>query len=342
MKFNKILSKALWLLIPISFAYSLISYIRNVLFDLKIFNQKKYDVKIIGIGNLSTGGTGKSVLVDYLVKFLVKHSKISVLSRGYNRKSKGIYEANKDSNFNQIGDEPMMLYSKHKNLRVVVAESRIKGMDYMIKTSDTESIYLLDDAFQHRSIFTGLSILLTTYRNPFFKDFILPYGNLRENKKGYKRANIIIVTKCPINMSLDQKSYFINKIKPKIDQKIFFSSIKYSDTIINKNETLPIKELEKEEFLLVSGIADSYHLRNHLKYLKFDYFDFSDHHNYSKNDLNKILDKSNGKLILTTEKDYVKLSVLIKSKSLFYIPIDFIFEKKEKKDFEKTVINYVS
>ncbi len=342
MKLSKILSKALWLLIPISFVYGLIIYVRNILFDLKIFNQKKYNVKIIGIGNLSTGGTGKSVLVDYLINLLKKYSKISVLSRGYNRKSKGIYEANKDSNFNQIGDEPMMLYSKHKNLRVVVAESRIKGMDYMIKTSDTESIYLLDDAFQHRSIFTGLSILLTTYRNPFFKDFILPYGNLRENKQGYKRADIILVTKCPINISSDQKSYFTSKIKPQIHQKIFFSSIKYGDFIINKNKKLSIKELEKEKFLLVTGIADSYHLRYHLKYLKFDYLDFSDHHNYSKNDLKKILDNSDGKLILTTEKDYVKLSALIKSKFLFYLPINIIFEKKEKKNFEKTIIDYVN
>jgi len=330
------------LILP-SYIYDLITSIRNIFFDLKIFKSKVYDESIISVGNLSTGGTGKSVLVDYLICLFEDIYEISILSRGYNRKSKGVLEVTSASAAREVGDEPKMLFSKHPSSRIVVCESRKEGMDFLLNNKKENSIYLLDDAFQHRWVIPGLSILLTTYKTPFYDDHILPYGNLRENIKGVRRADVIIVTKCPKNIDLKEKNKIIKKIDLLKNQKIFFSFLNYSNEVFSENKKISILELKNKKFLLVTGVADPDPLVMHLKFLNltFDFMKFSDHHNFKNKDVVKIKKLGHENLILTTEKDYVRLSPLIKNIPIFYIPIKICFEKSEKNKFDILIKDFL-
>lgn len=308
------------ILFPFVPIYFLVSWLRNKLYDLGIKKSVSYDFSVICVGNLSVGGTGKTPLIEYIINFLKDDFKVATLSRGYKRKTKGFQLANEKSTFETIGDEPIQFYNKFKHDIIVSVDSnRNNGINKLRSIENKPDVILLDDAFQHRKVKAGLNIVLTTYSNPFYTDWVLPTGNLREPKSGIKRADIIMVTKCPKNLSEAKKNYIINKIKPIKNQQVFFSSIVYSDTLISESSTKSIDDLKG--FTLITGIANDKPLVDFLteKNLTFEHLRFKDHHNFTENDIEEFNKKT---LIITTEKDFMRLKQhqSLQDK-LFYIPI---------------------
>ncbi|MES2589346.1 MAG: tetraacyldisaccharide 4'-kinase [Bacteroidota bacterium] len=301
-----------YLLFPISGIYWIITFLRNYLYNIGIFKSYKIPVKAICIGNLSLGGTGKSPMTAYLVDQFISEKKIQILSRGYGRKTKGYIHLDENSTADLVGDEPLMYFKrfsvKHQtDFGVNVCESRETGIKNILSAYKPDLI-LLDDAFQHRKVQAGFSILLTDYSKLFSDDFILPVGTLREAKSGKNRADVIIVTKSPENLSDSEKKAIKEKLKFK-EENIFFSSIKYTD-LVSISET---KSEEIENVILVTGIANPKPLEEFLKKkYNVETMRFSDHHNFSVEDVLKINKKfdtfaSENKIIVTSEKDYMRL-----------------------------------
>ncbi len=333
-----------FLLYPLSVIYSIYTSFRNLLFDLGLIDSIQYKIPTIGIGNLSTGGTGKSIIVDYLIERFKKNKKITTLSRGYNRKTKGFVQASESSDAYEIGDEPFQFFSKHPEINVVVCEDRRKGMNIILKNlSDTE-LCIWDDVFQHRFVKPGLMILSTTFQYPFYKDEILPIGNLRENKDSSKRADIIIVTKCPIDMQINDKETIIKSLNPLANQKVFFSTLTYKQKIKSDVDQINIDTLSESDFILVTGIADSSYLVEFLKSKAFNFkhLKYSDHYNFNKLSIDKIRNISSGKRILTTEKDFGRLKPKISDRDIYYIEVSMQFNSElNEHNFDKTISEYI-
>ena len=333
-----------FLLYPLSVLYSIYTSFRNLLFDLGLIDSIEYKIPTIGIGNLSTGGTGKSIIVDYLIEKFKKNKKITTLSRGYNRKTKGFVQASESSDAYEIGDEPFQFFSKHPEINVVVCEDRRKGMNIILKNlSDTE-LCIWDDVFQHRFVKPGLMILSTTFQYPFYKDEILPMGNLRENKDSSKRADIIIVTKCPIDMQINDKETIIESLNPLANQKVFFSTLTYKQKIKSDIDQINIDILSESDFILVTGIADSSYLVEFLKSKAFNFkhLKYSDHYNFNKLSIDKIRNISSGKRILTTEKDFGRLKPKISDRDIYYIEVSMQFNSElNELNFDKTISEYI-
>ena len=333
-----------FLLYPLSVLYSIYTSFRNLLFDLGLIDSIEYKIPTIGIGNLSTGGTGKSIIVDYLIERFKKNKKITTLSRGYNRKTKGFVQASESSDAYEIGDEPFQFFSKHPEINVVVCEDRRKGMNIILKNlSDTE-LCIWDDVFQHRFVKPGLMILSTTFQYPFYKDEILPMGNLRENKDSSKRADIIIVTKCPIDMQISDKETIIESLNPLVNQKVFFSTLTYKQKIKSDVDQINIDTLSESDFILVTGIADSSYLVEFLKSKAFNFkhLKYSDHYNFNKLSIDKIRNISSGKRILTTEKDFGRLKPKISDRDIYYIEVSMQFNSElNELNFDKTISEYI-
>ena len=223
----KLLRKILILIVPV---YYIVTWLRNYFYDIGIHESISYEFPVICVGNLSVGGTGKTPMIENLIRILQSNNKVAILSRGYKRKSKGFHLATKTTNVEDIGDEPFQFFSKFENIFVAVDSNRQNGIAELQRQINPD-IILLDDAFQHRKVKAGFNILLTTYNNPYFNDLVLPTGNLREPKGGAIRANIIMVTKCPNDLSDNEKSKYIKRIHPEKHQHVFFSSIAYSDCL---------------------------------------------------------------------------------------------------------------
>ena len=234
-----------FLLYPLSIVYNLITSLRNLLFDLGLINSVQYKIPTIGVGNLSTGGTGKSILVDYLIELLKIKYRITTLSRGYNRDTSGFIQATSKSSAYEIGDEPYQFYSKHPEINVVVCEDRRKGMKLILNNLPNTEISIWDDVFQHRYVKPGLMLLTTTFKYPYYQDEVLPIGNLRENKSSSKRADLIIVTKCPDELSYIEKLEFLEKLSPDENQKVFFSTISYKKNLKSDDSTIHIDNLRE-------------------------------------------------------------------------------------------------
>ncbi|MCF7560526.1 tetraacyldisaccharide 4'-kinase [Sabulilitoribacter multivorans] len=331
----KILRYILFPFVPI---YYFVTWMRNKLYDWDIKKSVSYNFPVICVGNLSVGGTGKTPMIEYLVELLKNDYKVATLSRGYKRKTTGFQLANKASNADSIGDEPFQFYSKFKNdILVAVDTDRRNGIKQLSSLENSPSIILLDDAFQHRKVKAGFNILLTTYNTPYFNDIVLPTGNLREPRSGSKRADIIVVTKCPNTLTEGEKSAFLEKIKPRSNQYIFFSSIRYADKVISQNSIKNIDALQR--FTLVTGLANATPLVDFLKDkgLKFEHLNFKDHHNFTQSDLEVLKSKE---IIVTTEKDFMRLQhyEFLKTK-LFYLPITVVINEAEK--FDKLIENFV-
>ncbi|MGB2171609.1 MAG: tetraacyldisaccharide 4'-kinase [Flavobacteriaceae bacterium] len=314
-----------FLLLPFAILYTLITSIRNGLFSLGVFHQMTFDVPVLGIGNISTGGTGKSVAVDFFLSKFKHTYPMTVLSRGYGRRSNDFRLVSLSSKASEVGDEPLMLKHAHPKVRIGVSNKRRIGMEKLLahESNRPDEFFLLDDCFQHRWVKPRTMILLTTYASPYNNDFILPVGNLRELSVGAGRADIIIVTKCPENITEQEKQRFQRKLQWNSRQNLFFSKISYSETIQNKAKQLPLSVLDRIPFILVTGIADASLLVGYLKkkFLDFKHLEFKDHHIFSKKDIKKILATSNGCLILTTQKDFVRLSEKMPSDLLYFLPI---------------------
>ena len=334
-----------FLLYPLSLIYRLYTSFRNFLFDLGIIDSIIYKIPTIGIGNLSTGGTGKSIVVDYIIEKHKNKSKITTLSRGYNRNTKGFVQASKKSSAYEIGDEPFQFYSKHPEINVVVCEDRRKGMNIILKNLPNTDLCIWDDVFQHRFVKPGLMILTTTFQYPFYEDEILPIGNLREDKSSSKRADFIVVTKCPDNLSKKDKDSFIKSLKPLDNQKVFFSSLTYLKKIKSESEEIEIDVLKDDNFILVTGIADSSYLVNFLKSkgLKFKHLKYSDHYNFNKSSINKITELSINKKILTTEKDFGRLTPKINDRDIYYIEVGLEFPAEiNDYNFDSNIEEYIN
>ena len=333
-----------FLLYPLSLIYNLYTSFRNFLFDLGIIDSIEYKIPTIGIGNLSTGGTGKSIVVDYIIGKFKNKNKITTLSRGYNRNTKGFIQASNMSTAYEIGDEPFQFYSKHPEINVVVCEDRRKGMNIILKNLPDTDLCIWDDVFQHRFVKPGLMILTTTFQYPFHKDEILPVGNLRENISSARRADLIVVTKCPDNLSQKDKISFLESLNPNDNQKVFFSSLTYMQKIKSDSEEVDIDVLEDVDFILVTGIADSSYLVNFLKNkaLKFKHLKYSDHYNFNKSSIDKITGLSLNKIILTTEKDFGRLRPKIKNRDIYYIEVGLKFPKEiNEYNFDKNIEDYI-
>ena len=333
-----------FLLYPLSLIYNLYTSFRNFLFDLGIIDSIEYKIPTIGIGNLSTGGTGKSIVVDYIIGKFKNKNKITTLSRGYNRNTKGFIQASNMSTAYEIGDEPFQFYSKHPEINVVVCEDRRKGMNIILKNLPDTDLCIWDDVFQHRFVKPGLMILTTTFQYPFYKDEILPVGNLRENIRSAKRADLIVVTKCPDNLSPKDKISFLESLNPNDNQKVFFSCLTYMQKIKSDSEEVDIDVLEDVDFILVTGIADSSYLVNFLnnKALKFKHLKYSDHYNFNKSSIDKITGLSLNKIILTTEKDFGRLRPKINNRDMYYIEVGLKFPKEiNEYNFDKNIEDYI-
>jgi tetraacyldisaccharide 4'-kinase len=289
------------LLFPLSLLFKFIQEVRNLLYDLNIIANTKFNIPTISVGNLSMGGTGKTPMVEYLLSNLLIKYKIGILSRGYKRKSNGFLKLNEYSDISVVGDEPFIIQKTFPDSNVYVCEDRVTGIKNILKNDELDFI-ILDDAFQHRKLKTTLNIMLSSFSKPFYNDYIFPVGDLRESRLSYKRANIIIITKCPANLSQNE----MNDIK-----------------------SLNINSIINKEILLVTGIAETDSIIRYLnsRSIKFKHLEYSDHHHYSNNDINNILKLSRNSLVLTTKKDYYKLKDNINN--LLYLDIETRFLKNE-------------
>jgi tetraacyldisaccharide 4'-kinase len=327
------------LLYPFSLIYQLITSIRNTLFDKGIISTTKPTSFSIGVGNITAGGTGKTPFVDYLIHKLGFYS-IAVLSRGYGRKSKGFFEINNASSPNEVGDEPLMLFNiNKKKARFYVHENRVEGYKKITEIQEKLELLVLDDVFQHRYIQPDFMILLCDYNRPFYDDKVFPSGYLRESPKGAKRADVIIITKCPINLSGSEKLKIIKRISEYSTKPIFFSNF-----VNNKPKNCKNKILKNNSKInVVCGLANNdlfiSSLAKNFKIQKV--FKFKDHHPYRAEDLNEILLESSNKIIVTTQKDYVKIDKIIPSKHLKNIYVVDISVKIENEiDFLDLIFEY--
>jgi tetraacyldisaccharide 4'-kinase len=290
------------------------------------------------------GGTGKTPQIEYLIR-LLSDKKIAILSRGYRRKTRGFVIANSKSTSIEIGDEPFQYFQKYKEIIVAVDEKRVNGIQQLLNLLNPPEIILLDDAFQHRSVKPGLSILLTPFDDLYIDDFVLPAGNLREFQSGYKRADIIIITRSPENISDEVQFKINNRLKLFSHQQLYFSGISYNEILKGGKEKLYVSELEKYEVLLITGIANPKPLLAFLekREINFKHMQFGDHHLFSEQDIVKIKGKFNKitsekKIILTTEKDYVRIFASLEN--CYFLSIETIILKNEA-DFSRKILNYV-
>ncbi len=336
-------------MLPFALLYWLGISIRNWCYNKKLLKSSGFGLPVICVGNLSVGGTGKSPMVEYLVSKLKDKFKVATVSRGYKRKTKGYALADKNTTALEIGDEPMQFHLKFPDVPVAVGEERLVAIPQLLHDRPGTQAIILDDAFQHRAVKAGLNILLTEYNNLFTRDFYLPTGDLRDLKSSYKRAEIIIVTKCKPDLTETEKQKVIKEIKPLSHQHIFFTAIEYGQLYHISNNNV-LNHEAKTEVLLVTGIANPKPLKKMLEEHSNSYhmLQYSDHHIFSIDDLNEIKKRfdrieTKNKIILTTEKDAVRLAKFpeIAAWPFFVIPVrhHFLFEEGEK--FDKLVTDFI-
>ncbi|WP_281633819.1 tetraacyldisaccharide 4'-kinase [Flavobacterium luteolum] len=328
------------LLFPFAILYGFITSIRNFLFDKGILKSTSFDIPVIAVGNLSVGGTGKTPQIEYLIRLLSDKYKIATLSRGYKRKSEGFVLANENSNAEILGDEPFQFYQKFPNIMVAVDANRTNGIQQLLSQKEKPEIVLLDDAYQHRKVKAGFYILLTSYGDLYADDFMLPTGNLRESRSGAERASIVVVTKCPKILTEEEQTEIRLKLKLKSSQKVFFTFIDYDMVIYGKNEKIAVNEIKSESKILLAGIAKPKPFFDFLKNENDECLTFPDHHHFSDNDLDAIQNKANGRKIITTEKDYVRLKDSKLVSQLYYLPIKSSFINHQQ-DFDAAILEYV-
>lgn len=338
-----------YILLPFAWLYGLITDVRNYLYDKGLFKSKSFEIPIINVGNITVGGTGKSPQVEYLIRLLKDSHKITTLSRGYGRKTKGFIMADNTSNAETIGDEPMQFYQKCGNeIIVAVGEKRVNAIEQILKQKPNIEVVILDDAFQHRAVKPSLNILMIDYSRPIDEDYPFPAGRLRERRHGAKRADMVVITKCPIDLTLEEQVAFKNRLNPYLTENtpVLFTRVLYSKPINCRSETRVFND--NEHILLISGIAKPEpfedYVRQNFKFLS--HLIFKDHHSYSEKDVILILSNipTTAKAILMTEKDMVKFKPflnhdLLKEIPLFYLPIEIGFlNENEKLIFDRIIL----
>lgn len=344
-----------FLLYPFSLLYGLVVYIRNRLFDLQIIGSRQFNFPVISVGNITVGGTGKTPHVEYLVKLLKDNSKVAVLSRGYKRKTKGFIVAEQKPSAADVGDEPAQIKLKYPEIEVAVNANRVEGVEKLIERKN--ELVILDDAYQHRYIKPGLSILLIDYNRRIESDYLLPLGRLRETSREIKRADIIVVTKSPLELKPIERRVILEQINPYPYQQLFFSGFAYSKIKPVFNARLnKVDEFYNNHsiytVLLVTGIAFAKPIVQYLKGLTNDikHLEFADHSDYNMSKLDKIKDsfksiENEKKIIITTEKDSIKLKEFneideLLLRNTYYLPIEVeIIDEKE--EFNNQILEYV-
>jgi tetraacyldisaccharide 4'-kinase len=328
------------LLCPFAILYDFITSIRNFFFDKGIMKYNSFNIPVIAVGNLSVGGTGKTPQIEYLIRLLSENYKIATLSRGYKRKSEGFVLADEKANAEIIGDEPFQYYQKFPQIQVAVDANRTNGIQQLLAQKNAPEIILLDDAFQHRKVKAGLYILLTAYNDLYCADFILPVGNLRESRTSAHRAKIVIVTKCPESLSLDEKNKIEVQLNLNSNQQLFFTSISYDSEVFSESGKIPVNEIQKIDKILLAGIAKPEPFFNFLKKEGDEILAFPDHHHFSENEIAEIKVKAKNKLIITTEKDFVRIKEQFPAEQLYYLPIQSTF-LEDKNVFDEAVSTFV-
>jgi tetraacyldisaccharide 4'-kinase len=336
-------------LYPFAILYDIITRLRNFLYDTGRRGSIQFEANVIGVGNLTVGGTGKTPHIEYLIRLLKERYKVATLNRGYGRKTKGFLIANETSSASMLGDEPFQYYKKFgKEITVTVGEERALAIPYILMEREETNVILLDDAYQHRSVRPLLTILLSDFNRPFYEDVLLPAGRLRESRKGANRADIVIVSKCPDNLSDTQQSTIRKAISNYAKQgtPVFFTGINYGKPVSFCNKEI---DIERRNIVLITGLANAKPITDYLNksHKVSKHFEFPDHYNYKMNDIEtivsgfNILNENNDHVLITTEKDMVKLidssfKRSLEGVPLFYIPIEIYF-LKEKDKFDELV-----
>jgi tetraacyldisaccharide 4'-kinase len=334
------------LLFPFAVLFDFVTSIRNRLYDLRIKPSAEFEIPVISVGNLAVGGTGKTPLVEHLVRLLSPKYNLATLSRGYGRTTKGFRIAGSKDNASTLGDESFQFFRKFKDKAVVsVGEERALAIPMLLDINPDLDVILLDDAYQHRKVKPLFSVLLTDFHNLFYDDVLLPAGRLREGRHGAERADIVVVSKCPKEIQEDEMMRIEKEIRKYCDKPVFFAGIHYGEPLPFSNTMHAISD----SIVLVSGIANPKTLiefaNKNFKVIK--HFDFNDHHKYSAHDVKSIVDyaRKHGACIVTTEKDAVKIDqkefhVLLGDIHCYYVPIETEFIKSGR-DFDEMILNAI-
>ncbi len=346
-------------LFPFAIVWFLITEFRNFLFSTRIMRGAQFDRPVICVGNLSTGGTGKTPMIEYLI-LLAKNNEMkpAVLSRGYGRKIPGFRMVNAKDKVMECGDDPLQIKQKFNDVPVAVCEKRVDGIIHLIKENKKNvELILLDDAYQHRAVKPSFSILTTSFHSPFFTDFMLPVGNLREMRRNSSRADVVVITKCMDGMTVNDFAFYRRSLARYSKAELFFSKIKYGQPqpvfeSVTKNINLT------QNVLLVTGIANAKPLVAHLSSIcNCKHLSFGDHHHFTSDDMVKINENfgsfANGdKIILTTEKDAVRIrngseevKTKLKNSPFYFIPMEMEImdddQNQRKEKFDQLILEHV-
>lgn len=344
------------LLLPVSIIYGSITGLRNIFYNLGIYKTRKFFIPVITVGNLDVGGAGKSPMTEYLIGLFKSNYRLATLSRGYGRKTTG-YINSKEMNLkakvpfaDKIGDEPAQFRQKFPDITVAVCEDRVSGIKSL---KDEHNLIILDDAYQHRSVKGAISILMFDYNKIFDFHFVLPAGNLREPFFAKRRAQIFVVSKCPGELPTDEQEDILNRLKPTINQKVFFTSIKYEPLKTMENEPARININKDTAVFLLTGIANPGPMVQYLKTYTEHIFhhNYPDHHSFTLKNIAKLAGeffacKAPDKVVITTEKDAQrlvdpKLTPLVEKLNILIQPIGIEFLNGAKKQFDQLMINDV-
>jgi len=343
-------------LYPITLLYGLVIRVRNQLFDWEILPSREFDLPVISVGNITVGGTGKTPHVEYLVELLKPEFKIAALSRGYKRKTRSFRIATPESGVEEIGDEPRQMKQKYPDITVAVDRKRVHGIEQLIELPEQVDVVLLDDAFQHRYVKPGISILLIDYNRLIQEDMLLPSGRLREPASARSRAQIILVTRSPERIKPIEMRNLAKRMNLEIHQHLFFTTVGYGDLkpVYSGSEIKDPASLKakKAPVLILAGIANPRPIRRYARSISTQIHEiiFPDHHRYTTKDLEKICKRYQSighpdTIILTTEKDAMRLQSLQPGESLrralCYVTIHVRFLNNDQTEFNQIILNYV-
>ena len=339
------------LLLPFSFLYGLVTDLRNYLYDKGFWKAYPFEIPIFNVGNLTVGGTGKTPHVEYLIRLLSNKFSIVTLSRGYGRRTKGFILADDKASALTVGDEPYQFYRKFKHkISVAVGEKRVEAISKILLLKHNADLIILDDAFQHRALKPSFNILLMDFNRPIFEDYVFPVGRLRERRHGVKRADAVIITKCPEVFNLTNQSSLIRNLLPYLlkNTPIFFTKIRYGKPLNCRTEE---GNSVLGKIILLSGIANPKPFEEYARrtFEVVNHLIFKDHHDFNEQDLKKIISQNNfdRTVILMTEKDMVKFQPfvnhpLLKGIELYYLPIEIRFLDDEMKtNFDELIFERV-
>jgi tetraacyldisaccharide 4'-kinase len=358
LSYQKMIHRKNILLYPLSLIYGVITSIRNFLYDTGFLASTEFPFPVICVGNITVGGTGKTPHTEYIAGLLVENYKVATLSRGYKRKTRDFRIASSEASVSEIGDEPMQIFRNYPDVLVTVDRKRVHGVNIILEEHPDIEVIILDDAFQHRSITPGFSVLLSDYERLISRDYMLPYGNLRESKQNMRRADIILITKSPENISPIQRRIIVKEIDKSPYQNLYFTSFRYKPPVPvfeerSENMKPETADSASSGIVLITGIANPKPLKEYLEnsFHEILHLSFDDHHNFNEKDIAAIASaydnlKSESRYLFTTEKDAVRLREFTNiaepfRSAFFYVPVGIFFLNEDKDEFDNLIIDYV-